>query len=344
MKFWHIIHDGNHLVSLAKNLADIDTTDDHDIQALYSRGHQKSYIDKAQEIFANVRPFDGRFSVGPQDVVVIHGLFGQPMADLCQALFKNKIKTVWCMWGGDLHMIAPLEGGFDLLNSFDCIISYTGELALYPEIIAPEVQGAVHIIDGTASDPSIEKEKLILIGNSGDPSNDHLYLLELASKFEGYQLWLPFAYNGTEEYKAQILAKADELGVRERLTLQEDMLPFEEYSNLIARAEMIFAAHNRQQALGTMGQGYLSNCRVFMRKTILSKAGKTMVNPGYLQMLSYGWVSVADICDLEQDVHRKAILENPDWKNEFAEVSSQSHIARSKVFDRVKRVCFPSQS
>lgn len=341
MKFWHVIHDGNHLVSLAKNLADIATTDEHDVQALYSRGHQKSYLDKAQAIFPNVRAFDGRFKVGAQDIVVLHGLFGQQMIELCEALFKNKIKTAWCMWGGDLHMIAPIEGGTDLLNKFDCIISYTGELALYPDIIAPEVQGAVHIIDGSACDTSMEKEKLILLGNSGDPSNDHPYLLEIASKFDGYQLWMPFAYNGTEEYKAELLSKADELGIRDRLTLQEDMLPFEDYSALIARAEMIFAAHNRQQALGTMGQGYLNNCRVFMRKTILSKANKTMANPGYLQMLSYGWVSVADICDLEHEAHRRAILDNPNWKNEFTEVSSQSHAARSKVFDRVKRVCFP---
>ena len=342
MKFWHIIHDGNHLVSLAKNLADIETKDAHDVQALYSRGHKKSYIENAQKIFANVRAFDGKFSVAPQDIVVIHGLFGQPMVDLCQALFKNKIKTVWCMWGGDLHMLAPIEGGTDLLNKFDCIISYTGELALYPDIIAPEVQGAVHIIDGSACDTSVEKEKLIILGNSGDPSNDHLYLLDIASKFPDHQLWMPFAYNGEDDYKAEILAKADELGLRDRLTLQEDMLPFEDYSALIARADMIFAAHNRQQALGTMGQGYLSNCRVFMRKTILSKAGKTMANPGYLQMLAYGWVSVADIGDLEQEVHRQAILEAPSWQNEMTEVSSQSHVARSKVFERVKRVCFPA--
>ena len=344
MKFWHIFPDSSHLLSLAKSLAEIDSRDGHEILVLAANSHKKSYLTEAHSIWKQTSPFTGSLACGPSDIVILHSLFLPNSFELAKQLFQARARVVWCMWGGDLHMVAQAPNGIEFLNRFSCMISFYGETILYPALTTPEVLGTCYKSDAVAAEEGIEKEKLIVLGNSGDPSNDHLYLLELASRFKEHQLHLPFAYNGTPEYRQSILQKAEDLGVLDRLTLQEEMLPIDEYNSIIARAEMVFTAHHRQQALGLLCSAYLNNCRVFMRHVITTPSGETMTNPGYMHLLSYGYVDVADICSLEDEDLRRSIEAKPLVQNQTVTTNMQSKAGRAAVYERVKHICYGTAS
>nr|WP_011116751.1 TDP-N-acetylfucosamine:lipid II N-acetylfucosaminyltransferase [Ruegeria sp. PR1b]AAN05145.1 RB124 [Ruegeria sp. PR1b] len=340
MKFWHVFPDSSHLLSLAKSLAEIDSRDGHEILVLPANGHKRSYIAEAQSIWGQTKPFSGNLSCGPQDITIIHSLFLQTSFDIATQLLQQRAHVVWCVWGGDLHMLATAPGGVEFLNRFSCMISFYGETILYPKLTTPEVLGTCYKSDAVAAEEGGEKEKLIVLGNSGDPSNDHLYLLELASRFKEHRFHLPFAYNVTPEYRQSILQKAEELGMLDRLTLQEEMLPINEYNSIIARAEMVFTAHHRQQGLGLLCSAYLNNCRVFMRHVITTPSGETMANPGYMHLLSYGYVDVADICSLEDEDLRCTIEAKPLAHNKTVTTNMQSKEGRAAVYERVKHACY----
>ncbi len=340
MKFIHLIPDSNHLVSLAKNLADIKSDDAHEIVVLPSNSHQKSFVVKAQDIWPSTATFTGNLAFAPEDIVIVHSLFLQHSFEISKQLIQRRAHVVWCMWGGDLHMVAQAPAGFDFLNGFSCAISFCGELVRYPQITLPEIPGSCHKVDASTQSSDLDKEKLIILGNSGDPSNDHLYMLELASRFKDHRYHIPFAYNGTPNYRARLIDKARDLGVWEKTTLQEGMLPLEEYNSIIARAELYFAAHNRQQALGSLASAYLNNTRVFMRRVITTPSGQTMANPGYLQMMNFGYPDVEDICSLENEDFRQAVELSPFVQNQVTDVHMQSTENRAAVFQRVKHICY----
>ncbi|MBW3244188.1 TDP-N-acetylfucosamine:lipid II N-acetylfucosaminyltransferase [Epibacterium sp. DP7N7-1] len=339
MKFWHIIPDSNHVVSLAKSLMDLDTQNDHEILIYGLRGHQKSYVEETKALFPKTRDLGGNLTFGANDVVVAHGIFTDTIISFLNDVIQKGIKVAWCVWGGDLHMLAPVRGVTDFLNAFSCVICAPGELQLYPELTLPEVHGCPYAFDKDLGDRPLEKEKLIILGNSGDPSNRHEYLLELAAKFDGYRIHIPFAYNVTPEYRTAVLSKSKELNLGDRITLQEKILPLEEYSNLLGKAEFLLAAHNRQQAVGSISIAYQRNCRVYMTKEIRTKSGLTMVNPGYLQLLSYGYVDIQDVFDLESDANVQSIITHPPPSNRLSEVSATSVENRLATYERVKRVC-----
>ncbi len=340
MKFWHVFPDSSHLLSLAKSLAELDSQDGHEILVLAASSHNKSYISEAHSIWNQISPFSVIPALGPNDIVIIHSLFLSDSFQIAHQLLNQRAHVVWCMWGGDLHLVVQEPNGIEFLNRFSCMISFYGETILYPALTTPEVLGTCYKSDAVAAEEGIEKEKLIVLGNSGDPSNDHLYLLELASRFKDHRLHLPFAYNVTPEYRQSILQKAEELGVLDRLTLQGEMLPLDQYNSIIARAEMVFTAHHRQQSLGLLCSAYLNNCRVFMRHIITTPSGETMTNPGYMHLLSYGYVDVADICSLENEDLRRMVEANPFVQNKTVTINMNSKAGRAAVYERVKHICY----
>ncbi|CUH74786.1 4-alpha-L-fucosyltransferase [Tritonibacter multivorans] len=339
MKFWHVIPDSNHAVSLANNLREIDHAGEHEILMYHSRGHQKSYIENTMEIFPRTSILGKNLSFGEKDIVVAHGVFTQDVINLFDAIYAQGIKTAWSIWGGDLHLLAPLKGGMALMNRFSCVITAPGELLLYPDLHTPEVHGCLYKLDGTLEMSAPEKEDLIILGNSGDPSNNHLYLLDIAQKFEGYQVHVPFAYNATEDYTQTVLEKAASLGLSDRMTLQTDILSLEDYSDLLARARIFLAGHDRQQAVGSISIAYQNNCRVYLKKAIKRPCGREMVNPGYMHLQTYGFVDIQDVFDLEDDATVNALMRSAPAPNRIAEINALSVEHRLATFEKIKRAC-----
>lgn len=104
----------------------------------------------------------------------------------------------------------------------------------------------------------------ILIGNSADPSNNHLDLLELVKKRKiTNQLYMPLAY-GNQDYACRIeeyvhKRKIDAL-------VQRQFVPYGEYISILHSCRVGIFGHLRQQAVGNISACLMQGSKVFLYK------------------------------------------------------------------------------
>ncbi len=93
----------------------------------------------------------------------------------------------------------------------------------------------------------------VLVGNSADPSNNHLECFQLLSRMdglEGRRVIVPLSY-GSSAYRAQILACGREL-LGDAFTPLVDFMPPQQYIQTLASCGTVLMNHLRQQALGNI--------------------------------------------------------------------------------------------
>jgi hypothetical protein len=117
-------------------------------------------------------------------------------------------------------------------------------------------------------DAPIIKGNNIMIGNSGDPSNNHLDIFEILKQYdlEDRNIYVPLSYAGTLKYRE----KVKEVGLRywgEHFKPITKFLPLQEYSKMISSCGYRIFGHERQQAIGNIEMGLYSGCTVFLSRT-----------------------------------------------------------------------------
>ncbi|MGN8226789.1 TDP-N-acetylfucosamine:lipid II N-acetylfucosaminyltransferase [Gracilimonas sp. BCB1] len=221
--------------------------------------------------------------------IYIHGLFYDWQSWLVKKIARKK-HISWIIWGGDLynpikkkkpfHQIAkhidailtPIGGDIELCNKV------YGKRPDYP--FGYPYPGLYGNIDLNMSDP--EKPQIV-VGNSGDISNNHKKILELLSKkkdIQEYELLLPVAYSFKPSYKRELMDKIEELGLQDNTRFLEDFINPEEYFGIINRCEMLILAHERQQAVGNILMALYCGKSVFLKEEIVLK-GKKVTNPSW---------------------------------------------------------------
>ncbi|MEA2017615.1 MAG: TDP-N-acetylfucosamine:lipid II N-acetylfucosaminyltransferase, partial [Campylobacterota bacterium] len=90
----------------------------------------------------------------------------------------------------------------------------------------------------------------IQLGNSADPSNNHIDVLKNLEQYkdEDIQIFVPLSY-GDQEYAKEIILKGKELFGDKFIPLTEFM-PFEKYLDFLSEIDIAIFAHKRQQAMG----------------------------------------------------------------------------------------------
>lgn len=296
-KFIHLISNCNHAVSLANFLSDIEATEEHQILIDPSKYHSKDYFLETSKIFANTSHLKGKLDLSSESIVVFHGLFSESALGLLRQLINSPINTVWSIWGGDTRLLKEKKN-IEILNKLDFVLCAPGETLPYTDFLVPELHTCLYLPPNQPLS-NIEKEDLIVLGNSGDPSNNHAYLLKIAQKFESSKIHIPFAYNGSEAYLKTLLSLSKDIGIFERVHFQTDIMSLNDYTNLFSRAKALLTAHNRQQALGSLQIAYKANCEVYLKKIIRFDNNATMVNPAYLTLQMLGYPDIKDIACLE---------------------------------------------
>ncbi|MFL0411280.1 TDP-N-acetylfucosamine:lipid II N-acetylfucosaminyltransferase [Microbacterium paludicola] len=93
----------------------------------------------------------------------------------------------------------------------------------------------------------------VLVGNSADPTNNHLDLIELLTSvpLDGRRIIMPLSYGGDKAYIEAVMkaGKAAFGGAFEPLL---ERVPFEEYVQLMARCGHVVMGQRRQKALGNI--------------------------------------------------------------------------------------------
>lgn len=118
--------------------------------------------------------------------------------------------------------------------------------------------------------PKTGSKVSILVGNSGDPTNNHLKIFSnlLAYKNENITIYCPLSYGGISgSYAKQVAAKGAALFGDKFVALTEFM-PFSEYLEFLGQIDIAIFAHQRQQGMGNtitlLGLGK----KVYMRSDV----------------------------------------------------------------------------
>ena len=104
----------------------------------------------------------------------------------------------------------------------------------------------------------------LLLGNSGDPTNNHMEALRHLDKikFKG-EIICALSYGGSKRYVEHVI----ELGTKlfgARFIALKTFMPLKEYQDIINSCGMIWMNHKRQQAAGNLLVSFLSNKIIIM--------------------------------------------------------------------------------
>ena len=176
------------------------------------------------------------------DKIIIHGLWSNHLIKLLFLQPWLLKKCYWVMWGGDFyfpetqswikkqviknmgHFITYIKGDYELVKQWygangeyhECFM-YTSNL--YKEYnIKPKEHSTINI----------------QLGNSADPTNHHIEVLQSLVKFkdENIQIFVPLSY-GDKEYAKEVILKGKEIFGDKFIPLTEFM-PFEKYLEFLS--------------------------------------------------------------------------------------------------------------
>jgi hypothetical protein len=108
----------------------------------------------------------------------------------------------------------------------------------------------------------------IQVGNSADPTNNHIEILEKLSKFKDKKIKIicPLSY-GNKEYREKVIEKGKEIFSNNFIPLI-DFMPFEKYMKLLNKIDIAIFNHKRQQAVGNITSLLGFGKKVYIRDDI----------------------------------------------------------------------------
>lgn len=208
------------------------------------------------------------------DKVIIHGLWSVEIDILLSLNPDIAKKSYWIMWGGDfyfperqtelrkraIHNVGNVITG--ILGDYELIKEWYGSTAtLYSCFAYPS--NVVKIRDCPPS-----STKRVLVGNSANPSNNHIEVFEKIKHLEDIEVICPLSYGGEESAKHIIQAGKSIFGNRFIPILE--FMPLEDYNNMLASVDLAIFNHNRQQGLGNILTLLGYGKKVYIRDDITS--------------------------------------------------------------------------
>lgn len=208
---------------------------------------------------------------------------------LSKFLFK---KTTWILWGGDLYYYKYRPKNFQSdvyefmrrsilkkISKIACFIKGDYELAKkiynskasYAYVVYP-----IPIDFGYIDSLKIQPDAnfiTILLGNSSDPSNEHIALINVLKKYKDFNIKIicPLSYGGEVEYAKSVEEYGRNIFGSKFIALK-DFIPPEEYAKIIKGIDVAIFQHQRQQGLGTILSLLYTGAKVFIREEITSFA------------------------------------------------------------------------
>jgi hypothetical protein len=219
------------------------------------------------------------------DKVILHGLFDMKLVAMLFFLPWLLKKCYWVMWGGDLysyqlsernwkwkrreffrrsvirrmgHLVTYIKGDYDLATEWYGARGQYHECFMYPSNLYKDY-----------AIPEVKHSSInILVGNSADPSNNHLEVFDKLEVFkdQDIKIYAPLSY-GNQTYAKKVIEEGKkQFGDKfEPLT---DMMPFDQYLEFLGLIDVAIFNHKRQQAMGNTITLLSLGKKVFMRSDI----------------------------------------------------------------------------
>lgn len=208
--------------------------------------------------------------------IILHGLWRDKVDVLLyfnQELLK---KCYWVMWGGDFYFPENKSKiRQEIIKNIDTFITYIkGDYELAKKCYGGK--GKYHecfmytsnIYKEYVIEPKEYINMNIQLGNSSDPTNNHIDLLNLLIKYKNTKIkvFAPLSY-GNKEYTKEVIDYGKKLFGDKFIPLTEFM-PFEKYLEFLGEIDIAIFAHKRQQAMGNIITLLGLGKKVYLRKDI----------------------------------------------------------------------------
>lgn len=210
--------------------------------------------------------------------IILHGLFSSIILKILFIqpwLFK---KCYWVMHGGDFyfpeeqywikkqvirkirHFITYIKGDFEYVKKWYGAQGEYHEFFMYPSNLYKE-----HNFKKKTEDILN-----IQVGNSADPTNNHIEILEILAKdtHKNIKIYAPLNY-GDQNYANNVISKGKELFGNKFIPVTEFM-PINLYLDFLTNIDIAIFAHKRQQAMGNIITLLGLGKKIYIRDSISS--------------------------------------------------------------------------
>lgn len=224
-------------------------------------------------------------AIGLARKIILHGLFSSHI--LCILTLNPWIlkKCYWIIWGADLYIHNSKNNNwrwyaFEILRRF--LISRIGNFVTHIKgdyELAQQWYGAKGEWHECFMYPSnlyqnIPQKSLpheginFLLGNSADPSNNHIEVLDRLKCHSGenVKIYCPLSY-GNQAYAQKISDYGVSLFCGKFVPLR-DFMSLEEYTKFLAEIDVAIFNHGRQQGMGNITTLLGMGKKVYLRKEI----------------------------------------------------------------------------
>ncbi|MEP3560740.1 MAG: TDP-N-acetylfucosamine:lipid II N-acetylfucosaminyltransferase [Marinobacter sp.] len=221
--------------------------------------------------------------------VILHGLFNIRVVMILVLCPWVLSKCYWVIWGDDLYQYKKATKAWrsrlkEALRRF--VIRRVGHLVTYiggDVELARQWYGATgryhecimylsNVVDpkmtASTSTNAHHEGWNILVGNSADPSNNHIEALErlLPFKDQAIKIYVPLSY-GDQNHAQKVISQGKQW-FGDKFVPMTDFMPFEQYLEFLISLDIAIFNHRRQQAMGNtitlLGMGKT----VFMRSDV----------------------------------------------------------------------------
>lgn len=315
-------------------------------QTFFVYGAPKRFFDKTYENvheFSSANIFEFIAAALEADRIIFNGLFdfGIP---LLFARFPDIVKKgIWLPWGGDLYwhscvrestnkkidmafrrqfirwlyaIATPIRGDYELAR-------------IWYETQARYIESAPNIFYFSASELEYSLDLrlannvvTIQLGNSGDPSNEHIEMFEWCSRFNfkgrKVSFYVPLSY-GDKGYIGKVIRRGKEL-LGDRFVPMTRFLPHEEYNRHLASLDVLILNHCRPQGFNTTAISLYLGVKVFLHSDITTwtylneQLGCRIFDTQKIPDLSFDALIKMPDSSREQNRKNIAVLFDRDWQ------------------------------
>lgn len=260
--------------------------------------------------------------------IVVHGLFSGFFIILM--FFQPWLwkKVYWVIWGGDLYACTRKNKSIKLnikefckriiIPRFGFLLTYIGgDIDLARKWYGAKGKAIDCIMyssnTSTKKISSIKSDarKIILAGNSADPSNNHREIFRRLRDLEAqnFNILCPLSY-GDEIYREEIVKYGRAL-FGKRFTPLLTFLDPGEYFNEISRVDIVVFAHERQQGMGNLINLLGMGKKVFIKETVSSF--EVFKNLG-VKIFGFNELDLGDL--KQEDLQNNIYIINKNFNND----------------------------
>lgn len=223
------------------------------------------------------------------DKIILHGLFSNRLVLLLCFLPCLLPRCYWVMWGGDFMRAVPPVTGFigkflrlirvrviqgvgNLLTylpgDLDLVRSRLGAKGRHFECIMYPSNVYSGQLNRSPMPPPHSKRLTFLVGNSADPSNEHIEVLEAIEKCgpRDVRIICPLSYGDPEN--AERVAYEGTRMFGERFEPLREFLDKDAYFKRIQEVDIVVFGHRRQQGMGNLLSLLGMGKTIYVRRSI----------------------------------------------------------------------------